>query len=127
MAGLVTAKKLAQRYAPRSVVSVLRRARRRARGTRYRLRQRLDPVTLDREDLVRAFREVGLRQGDGVFMHTSMSAFGEIRGGPATTVAALEEVLGPEGLIAMPAFPLTGSGIDHLTAHPVFDVRETPS
>jgi aminoglycoside 3-N-acetyltransferase len=127
MAPLGIAKKLVRRYAPRRVFSMLRTGRRRARGARYRLRQRLDPVTLDRDDLVRAFRAVGLRAGDGVFMHASMSAFGEIRGGPAAVVAALEEVLGPDGLIAMPAFPLTAGGIDHLAAHPVFDVRETPS
>jgi aminoglycoside 3-N-acetyltransferase len=127
MAALANAKQLVQRYAPHRVVSILRRAQRRARGVRYRLRQRVDPVTLVREDVVRAFREVGLREGDGVFVQTAMSAFGEIEGGAPTVVAALEEVLGPDGLIVMPAFPLTGSGADHLAEHPVFDVRESPS
>lgn len=127
MAALSTAKKLVRRYAPRGVASALREARRRAQGTRYRVRQRLDPVTLGQDDLARAFREVGLRDGDGVFVHSAMSAFGEIQGGPTTVIAALEQVLGPQGLIAMPAFPLTASGLDHLAANPVFDVRETPS
>jgi aminoglycoside 3-N-acetyltransferase len=127
MAALSQAKKLVRRYAPRGVVSALRGARRRAQRTRYRVRRRLDPVTIGRDDLVRAFGEVGLVEGDGVFVHSAMSAFGEIEGGPPTVIAALEQVLGPHGLIAMPAFPLTASGIDHLAAHPVFDVRETPS
>jgi aminoglycoside 3-N-acetyltransferase len=127
VAALSTAKKLVRRYAPGGVVSALRAARRKAQRTRYRVRQRLDPVSLGRGDLVRAFREVGLGEGDGVFVHSAMSAFGEIQGGAPTVVAALEEVLGPHGLIVMPAFPLTGSGLDHLAAHPVFDVRETPS
>jgi aminoglycoside 3-N-acetyltransferase len=124
---LSTAKKLVQRYAPRGVVTALRGARRRAQRTRYRVRQRIDPVTLDREEIARAFREVGLREGDGVFVHSAMSAFGEIQGGPPTVIAALEQVVGSSGLISMPAFPLTGSGIDHLAGNPVFDVRETPS
>jgi aminoglycoside 3-N-acetyltransferase len=127
MATLSTAKKLVRRYAPRRVVSALRRGQRRARGARFRIRQRIDPVTLGRVDLVHAFREVGLNEGDGVFLQAAMSAFGEIEGGPATVVAALDEVLGPEGLIAMPTFPLTGSAIDHLAAEPVFDVLSTPS
>lgn len=127
MAALSTAKKLVQRYAPSGVVSALRRARRRAQRTRYRVRQRFDPVTLGRDDLARAFRGVGLREGDGVFVHSAMSAFGEIEGGPPTVVAALEEVLGPAGLIVMPAFPLTAGGLEHLARNPVFDVRETPS
>jgi aminoglycoside 3-N-acetyltransferase len=127
MAALSTAKKLVQRYAPRGAIAALRGARRQAQRTRYRVRQRLDPVTLGRDELAQAFREVGLREGDGVFVHSAMSAFGEIRGGPPTVVAAFEHVLGPQGLIAMPAFPLTAGGRDHLAAHPVFDVRETPS
>jgi aminoglycoside 3-N-acetyltransferase len=124
---LGSAKKLVERRAPARLVSRLRRAQRKARGARYRIRQRLDPVSLGREDLERAFRAVGLTEGDGVFVHSSLSAFGEIQGGPATVMAALERVLGPEGLIAMPAFPLTAGAADHLRAHPVFDVRRTPS
>jgi aminoglycoside 3-N-acetyltransferase len=56
-----------------------------------------------------------------------MSSLGTIEGGPATVVAAFEEVLGPEGLIAMPAFPLVGGGEEYLSTSPVFDVRTTPS
>ena len=55
-----------------------------------------------------------------------MAAFGTIEGGPQTVIEALEAIVGPEGLIAMPAFPLTGPAIEHLRAHPVFDAAHRP-
>jgi aminoglycoside N3'-acetyltransferase len=56
-----------------------------------------------------------------------MSAFGSFDSGPATVVDALEAVVGREGLIAMPAYALTGPAIEHLAGDPLFDVRTTPS
>lgn len=105
----------------------LRAARGRLRSLRYRLRQRTAPVTVTRDDIAGSFREVGLRAGDGVFLHSSLSSFGEIEGGSQAVIDALDEVLGPDGLIAMPAFPLVGGTLEYLSTNPVFDVRNTPS
>jgi len=93
----------------------------------YRLRQRQDPVVVDRDDLISAFRATGLQEGDGVYLQSAMSRFGRIEGGPATVVAALEEVVGPQGLIAMPAFPIVGGAQEYLASVPVFDLLRTPS
>lgn len=112
---------------PPGRLAQLRAARSRLRRFRYRLRQRAAPVVVTREDIVASLREVGLRDGDGVFLHSSLSSFGEIRGGSATVLQALDDVLGPEGLIAMPAFPLVGGAQEYLSTHPVFDVRNTAS
>lgn len=112
---------------PADRLAQLRAARSRLRRFRYRLRQRAAPVVVTREDIVASLREVGLRDGDGVFLHSSLSSFGEIRGGSATVLKALDDVLGPEGLIAMPAFPLVGGAQEYLSTHPVFDVRNTAS
>jgi aminoglycoside 3-N-acetyltransferase len=91
------------------------------------MRERVSPVTLRRDDVAGALRAAGLRAGDGVFVHTAMSKFGQIEGGPATILGALEDVLGERGLIAMPAFPMTTGTAEHLAADPLFDVRETPT
>jgi len=112
---------------PAARVAQLRAARNRLRRLRYRVRQKAAPVTVTKDDLVRSLREVGLREGDGVFPHSSLSKFGEIEGGSATVLEALDEVLGPSGLIAMPAFPLVGGALEYLSTDPVFDVRSTPS
>lgn len=76
---------------------------------------------------MRSLREVGIREGDGIFAHSSLSRFGRIEGGAQAVLDAFEEAVGPDGLIAMPAFPLVGGALEYLSTDPVFDVRSTPS
>lgn len=112
---------------PSSAVARLRDTKKGTRRARYRARQRLRPVSVSRADVVRALRDVGVREGDGVFAHISMSAFGEVEGGSDTVLDAFEEAVGPHGTVALPAFPLAGGMHEYLATDPVFDVRETPS
>ena len=115
------------RSLPRPVRESIRSARSRYRSARYRLRERVRPTSLSQADVEAALRECGLARGGRVFMQAAMSAFGSFERGPATVVDALEGVLGPSGMIAMPAYPLTGPAIEHLASDPVFDTRTTPS
>jgi aminoglycoside 3-N-acetyltransferase len=114
-------------YAPRPVTSRLRAAKRRVRRVRYERDQRRNPVLVDRAALVDGFRRAGLRDGDGVFFQSAMSRFGRIDGGPVAVLAALEEVLGPQGTIAMPAFSMVGETTEYPRSGTVFDAAETPS
>ena len=115
------------RRLPEPLVDVLRSSRKRYRSVRYRARERLRPVSVDRAAVAEAFRAAGVGEGDAVFLQTKMSAFGTIEGGPDTVIAALEDVVGGEGLIAMPAFPLDRPALDYLREDHVFDLLETPS
>ena len=127
MAGIVSsAKELVRRTAP-GALGPLRRLRRTLRRSRHRVRERVQPVGVGRAELAAAFRGAGLREGDAVFLHSTLSRFGTIEGGPATVIGALEDVLGGKGLIAMPAFPLTGDTVEYVSNDPVFDVRTSPS
>jgi len=117
----------AARRLPRPVRDGIRAARRRYRSARYRAREGLRPTPLAGEDVERALRDCGLSRGDACFVQAAMSAFGSFERGPATVVEALEAVVGSQGLVTMPAFPLSGPAIEHLAADPVFDVRSTPS
>jgi aminoglycoside 3-N-acetyltransferase len=56
-----------------------------------------------------------------------MSSFGAFENGPDTVIEALRGVVGEDGLIAMPAYSLTGPAIEHLAADPLFDPLTTPS
>jgi aminoglycoside 3-N-acetyltransferase len=105
----------------------VRRGLRRYRSARYRLRERLRPTTLGADDVARALRECGLSAGDACFFQARMSAFGSFEGGPGAVVAAIGEVVGRDGLVAMPAYPMGGPALDYLAADPVFDVRRSPS
>jgi aminoglycoside 3-N-acetyltransferase len=117
----------AARRLPRPVRDALRRARQTYRSARYRVLARLRPVRLETADVEAALREAGVEEGDAVFVQAAMSAFGTFDDGPATVIEALGRVVGPEGLIAMPSFPLSVASFDYLAADPVFDVRTTPS
>ncbi len=120
-------RRLARRHLPQGARDSLRSLRKRYRSARYRLREQVRPVNLTRADVEASLREAGLEQGDTVFFQAGMAAFGTIEGGPQTVIDALQEIVGPQGLIAMPVFPLTGPAIEHLRAHPVFDARSAPS
>jgi aminoglycoside 3-N-acetyltransferase len=115
------------RRLPRPARDAIRSARHRYRSARYRARERLRPTRLGVGEVEVALRECGLEAGDACFVQAAMSAFGAFEEGPATVTAALDGVVGEGGLIAMPAFPLSGPAIEHFESDPVFDVRSTPS
>jgi aminoglycoside 3-N-acetyltransferase len=115
------------RRLPRPLADRLRAGRKQYRSASYRARERLRPVKLDGAQIEAALREAGLAEGDAAFVQAAMSSFGTIEGGPEAVIGAFEQVLGPDGLIAMPAFPLNRPAIEYLREGPVFDLRSTPS
>ena len=66
-------------------------------------------LPLSQSDLADALRDAGLTAGDGVFVHAAMGQIGPINGGARAAVAALIDVVGPTGLIAMPGFSTDAS------------------
>ena len=79
---------------------------------------------ITKEIIINGLKELGLKQGDTVLVHSSLSSFGYVDGGADTVIDALLETVGKEGTVLVPT--LTGS--EHLSAEnpPVFDVRNTP-
>lgn len=57
-----------------------------------------------RASLVDDLRRMGVRPGDGVFVHASFGRIAPVVGGPRSVLDALLETVGPEGLLAMPGF-----------------------
>lgn len=112
---------------PDGIVGALRSIRRFYRRTRYHCLQRVRPVTIGKADIVDALRAVGIRKGDGVMVHSSMSKFGHIEGGPRAVIDAIEEVVGTSGTIVMPAFSIEGLMKERLDRGEPFDVRSTRS
>lgn len=60
--------------------------------------------SLTRDELARDFRELGLRAGMGVMVHSSLRSLGRTREGPKTVVEALMEALTEDGTLLMPSF-----------------------
>jgi len=71
-----------------------------------------------KEDIVAGLKELGLRSGDTVVVHSSLSSFGRVEGGADTVVDAILEVLGAEGTLVVPTFNFEPG---------VFDPKTTPS
>lgn len=56
-----------------------------------------------KQSLVGDLQELGLRSGDCVLVHSSMSTIGWTVGGPQAVCEALLEVVGPTGTVVMPS------------------------
>ena len=57
-----------------------------------------------RDDIARQLTSLGLRRGDCVMMHSSLSALGPVEGGAETVVDAIRDAIGPDGTLIVPAF-----------------------
>jgi aminoglycoside 3-N-acetyltransferase len=82
---------------------------------------------MDKSDAVQRIADdvlsVGVREGGLLLVHSSLRALGNVPGGPETVILGLLRALGPKGTLLMPALTY-----EHVrSAHPYFDVRQTPS
>ena len=85
------------------------------------MRTRTHPHTTD--SLLRDLRHLGIAEADTLFIHSSFRSLGPVAGGAATIIKALEEVVGPAGLILMPSFNLVGRDRREET----WNLEKTPS
>lgn len=98
-----------------------------------------EPLT--RSTLMAQFRELGVRDGDILLVHSSLSAMGWVCGGAVAVVQALLDAVGPQGTLVMPTHtpgntdpanwqnpPVPEAWWDTIRSHmPPFDPETTPS
>ena len=73
-------------------------------------------MALTRDDLAQDLHQLGIPEGCVLFVHSSLSALGEVEGGAETVIAALLETIGVSGTLAMPA--MSGG---------VFEIEQSPA
>jgi aminoglycoside 3-N-acetyltransferase len=82
---------------------------------------------MDSTSCVRALADdlerLGVREGEAMLVHSSLRSLGPLPGGAETVVTALQQALGEEGLLLMPAH----SYATVTASSPRFDIRSTPS
>ena len=61
---------------------------------------------INKQELIKAFSEIGVCKGDILEVHSSLSSFGHVDGGAETVIEALIECVGSRGSIFMPALRL---------------------
>lgn len=64
----------------------------------------IDKTIVTKEIFKNKLLELGLKKGQKIAVHSSLSSFGFVVGGPEMIVDTLKEIIGKNGLILMPAF-----------------------
>ena len=78
-------------------------------------------MRMTKEKLLQNLRDLGVEPGDILFIHSSFKSIGPVEGGAETVVGALENAVGPEGLILMPSFNLVDKRAE------TWNIETTPS
>lgn len=95
---------------------------RRAAGVRH-VRQSRPHVT--RAALAADLARLGIAPGDTLFVHSSLKSLGYVEGGALAVVHALQDAVGPQGALLLPAYYLPGGTVRAACAMQdyVFDPR----
>lgn len=113
------------RYTPKWILEYAKSEKKRLRSKELLRQSKAGGLT--QQDLVRQFSSCGIRRGDSLLVHSSLSKIGYVQGGPVTVIDALLETIGQEGTLLMPTFPAQGRNKDYLDQNTTFNVRTTPS
>lgn len=64
-------------------------------------------MNITKQDIINGLLDLGLKSGDEIEVHSSLSSFGYVDGGAETVISALKDVVGENGSIFMPALRLS--------------------
>ncbi|HOG49383.1 MAG TPA: AAC(3) family N-acetyltransferase, partial [Lentisphaeria bacterium] len=83
---------------------------------------------LDQAAIVSALKRVGVRAGDLLLVHSSLSGCGPVQGGAATVIQAIRDAAGSEGTVLFPTFTrpfiFLGSAVNRSYQYRPFDASD---
>jgi aminoglycoside 3-N-acetyltransferase len=83
---------------------------------------------IDKDDLIKNLMASGIKRGDTIMLHSSLSKVGNIKEGAKAVIEALLEWIGPEGNLVMPAYSYINSMENTAKEKEyIFDPLTTPS
>lgn len=82
---------------------------------------------LTKESIIQNLQSIGIKKGDSILVHSSLSKMGYLENGPDTLIDALLEVIGAEGNLLMPSSPNALLQLDYIKSNTLFDVQNSPS
>ncbi|CAN5491453.1 aminoglycoside N3'-acetyltransferase [soil metagenome] len=113
-------------FAPEFILRILRNLKKKIRRKEL-LQRAVSKEFIPENQLLNNLKAIGLKEGDSVLVHSSMSKIGLLEKGPETLIDSLLAIIGKEGTLLMPAFPAKGRNKDYLIANASFDILKTPS
>lgn len=115
-----------RKITPEFLLKAYRKRKKRLREAELEAKRRSGEV-ITFERLVNDLRTCGLKEGDDILVHTSLSKIGYVENGPETVVSALKKVIGEKGNILMPTSPNAGLQLEYIRSLEAFDVKNSPS
>ena len=76
--------------------------------------------------LIRLFSNTGIKPGDQVMVHSSLSSMGVLRNDSSTFISAIKKYITNKGLIVMPTFSQVRM-YEYVKSNECFDVNKSPS
>jgi aminoglycoside 3-N-acetyltransferase len=98
-----------------------------ARREKERKALREKGEVLTAEALRLALKAQAITEHDHLMVHSSLSKLGYVEGGADMIVDVLQDMVGKEGNLLMPSFPVIGFNYDFVKTKPVLDVKNTLS
>ena len=81
---------------------------------------------MTKQEIIAGLREMGLKNGDKVLLHSSLFSLGKVEGGPDAAIDAFLEVLGSEGTLLVPVFGALGIITETLKKRPDAVISSAP-
>ena len=88
---------------------------------------RLSGNTITHQQLLSDLIKIGIKQGDHLLVHSSLSKIGYVENGPLDVIRALKDAVGVNGNLLMPSSPNAFLQLDYIQSLDCFDVCNSPS
>ena len=81
--------------------------------------------TVNKDNFINCIKSFGISKDDNIFVHSSLSRIGYIEGGAECILESLQEIIGVEGNLCLPAFTTIGSAKSYLESGVIFQPNVT--
>lgn len=111
---------------PSSLFELYRKRKKQKRNEEL-LAQKEKGYVFTKDFLIQNLKSIGIKEGDSLLVHSSLSKMGYLENGPDTLIDALLEVIGSTGNLLMPSSPNALLQLDYIRNNQLFDAQNLPS
>lgn len=111
---------------PQFLLNFYRKSKKKAKEAEL-LKDKEAGKIITKNQLVAEFRAIGIKEGDDLLVHSSLSKIGFVENGPKDVVEALLEVVGNKGNVLMPNSPNAEYQLEYIRNLDCFDVSNAKS